>query len=762
MAEIASAYVSLLPSTQGFGSKLDSQISADIAKSGKRSGLSFGKLFAIGAGLGIGAKAFSFLGDSLAEGREAQKVSALVANAIKATGGAANVTANQVDRLATSISKKTGIDDEQIATASSLILTFKNVANEGKGVNAIFDRTTRAAVDLSAAGFGSVDSAAKQLAKALNDPIKGMSALGRSGVTFTADQQKQIKALVETGDLLQAQKIILGEVNSQVGGAAAATATQSEKAAVAAGNLKEQIGTALIPTVDRLAKGFTKDVAPAISSFVTGMQTGAGAGGRFAATLVSVKDAVVGAAGFVNQNRTAVIAFGITLAATTLLVQAHGLALTITAAGGLTKYLATTKLVTAATKTYAAVQWILNAALTANPIGLVIIGLVALGAGLVIAYKKSETFRNIVNGAFAAVKSAASSVATFFTSSVPAAFEKVKSAASATLGWVKSNWPVILGILTGPFGIAAVAIAKNWDSIRDGGAKVVEFIKGIPGKILSVFDALGAAMYAAGGKLMGMLASGIKAAVLKPYNELKAAADKLKGLLPGSPIKEGPLKPWNDGTPGVLLMDFLAKGISKGGKNVREALSKELDKLTGRLSTLKSDFKSLAESVSGAFTGDLFGASATMDEAGNVTATAGQNFIASLTAKKGELQGLLASFKTLQGWGIPASFLSQLFASGNGALITELAGLGQAGAMNAASLFGDVTSLGAQLGNKVATNDFGPNIDKVGEKIEEMRKDLKALPKENAKENAKVIANTRIVLEGGSAGQRAYLRTGGN
>lgn len=56
-----------------------------------------------------------------------------------------------------------------------------------------------------------------------------------------------------------------------------------------------------------------------------------------------------------------------------------------------------------ATRAMAAGQWILNAALRANPIGLIITGLVALGAGLVLAYKKSSTFRAIVQGAMRGV-----------------------------------------------------------------------------------------------------------------------------------------------------------------------------------------------------------------------------------------------------------------------------------------------------------------------------------------------------------------------
>lgn len=60
-----------------------------------------------------------------------------------------------------------------------------------------------------------------------------------------------------------------------------------------------------------------------------------------------------------------------------------------------------------ATKAFAAAQLLLNIALRANPIGLVVTALVALGIGLVAAYKHSETFRRIVDGAFTGVKTVA-------------------------------------------------------------------------------------------------------------------------------------------------------------------------------------------------------------------------------------------------------------------------------------------------------------------------------------------------------------------
>jgi hypothetical protein len=190
--------------------------------------------------------------------QETRKVAAQTNAVIKSTGGIAGVTASQVADLATAISKKTGVDDEAVQSASNLLLTFKNVHNEvGRG-NDVFNRATQAAVDLSAAGFGSLDTTAKQLGKALNDPIKGITALNRAGVTFTQQQKDQIKWLVENNRQLDAQKIIMREVESQVSGSAAAQATNLDKLKVAFGNVQEAIGGGLDPAVQSVAGSLTK------------------------------------------------------------------------------------------------------------------------------------------------------------------------------------------------------------------------------------------------------------------------------------------------------------------------------------------------------------------------------------------------------------------------------------------------------------------------------------------------------------------------
>lgn len=116
---------------------------------------------------------------------------------------------------------------------------------------------------------------------------------------------------------------------------------------------------------------------------------------------------------------------------------------------------------TVATKAMAAGQWLLNAALTANPIGLVVVAIAALVAGLVLAWRHSETFRNVVTGAFNAVRGA---------------FSSLLGAAQNVFGWLRNNWKTVATILTGPIGIAVVLIVKNFD-------KIVGFAKSLPGRV---------------------------------------------------------------------------------------------------------------------------------------------------------------------------------------------------------------------------------------------------------------------------------------
>jgi hypothetical protein len=223
---------------------------------------SFG-LLAKGAAFAAGAAGVAGLVEGFkavyGEARDAQRTSAQTAAVLRSTGGAAHVSAGQVGDLATAISNKVGVDDEAIQSGANLLLTFTKVRNEaGKGNN-VFDQATRTVTDMAAAmNHGAVTtdglkSASIQVGKALNDPLKGITALTKVGVTFDAGQRKQIATMVKHHDVLGAQKIILGELNKEFGGSAAAGTTASQKLGVVFGNIEESVGTALLPAVDKVS-----------------------------------------------------------------------------------------------------------------------------------------------------------------------------------------------------------------------------------------------------------------------------------------------------------------------------------------------------------------------------------------------------------------------------------------------------------------------------------------------------------------------------
>jgi hypothetical protein len=108
---------------------------------------------------------------------------------------------------------------------------------------------------------------AVQLGKALENPIKGVTALARAGTTFTEQQREQIKVLVESGKLLEAQDLILTEVESQYGGAAEAAALSSQKIKLAFGQVQDALGAALAPAFERFATFFIEQVVPPLTTF---------------------------------------------------------------------------------------------------------------------------------------------------------------------------------------------------------------------------------------------------------------------------------------------------------------------------------------------------------------------------------------------------------------------------------------------------------------------------------------------------------------
>jgi len=226
---------------------------------------------AVGTGLSMIG---NVIGDSIKEATEFQNVFAQTQAVIESTGMAAGFTAEEMAGLASDLSAASGMSlfsDDAILGATNVLATFKEI----QGVQ--FENATAAILDMSQAMGMDLQSATVQVGKALNDPIGGISALSRVGVQFTEDQKAMIEEMVALGDVAGAQELILGELNSQFGGsAAAAVNTYAGRMKVLEeqfNDVKQGVGEALLPILSELGRFAIAYVVPAVEKMATAFTT---------------------------------------------------------------------------------------------------------------------------------------------------------------------------------------------------------------------------------------------------------------------------------------------------------------------------------------------------------------------------------------------------------------------------------------------------------------------------------------------------------
>jgi hypothetical protein len=223
--------------TQGMGRDLD-----DSRRKSKAFAAGWGKMVGVVAGvtaaIGAASGAFRLLGNSINEARTARKAMAQTAAVMKSMGR--TEAPKRINKMIDQLAGLSGMDDDALREMTNVMLTFGNVTGD------TFEKANALALDLSVAFNKDLQSSAVMVGKALNDPAKGLTALTRVGVSFTAQQQEQVKAFMENGELAKAQKIILGELTRQVKGSAEAQADGIGKAQVAWENLQEAVGDVLL------------------------------------------------------------------------------------------------------------------------------------------------------------------------------------------------------------------------------------------------------------------------------------------------------------------------------------------------------------------------------------------------------------------------------------------------------------------------------------------------------------------------------------
>jgi len=200
-----------------------------------------------------------------------ERISAQTDAALASTGGVANVSREEIEGLADSLEKLTSIEAEQIQEGQNLLLTFTNLKNGVGEGNDIFNQATATMVDMSVALKQDLSQTAVQVGKALNDPIQGVTALRRVGVQLSEQQQQQIADFMAVNDIMGAQKVILGELQTQFGGSGEALGkTLSGQIAILkhyGGEFMETVVAPIMPAIGSVVSGLTdmfKNIDPSL------------------------------------------------------------------------------------------------------------------------------------------------------------------------------------------------------------------------------------------------------------------------------------------------------------------------------------------------------------------------------------------------------------------------------------------------------------------------------------------------------------------
>ena len=237
-----------------------------------------GVLGAVGLGFGLNValrQTKQLVTDSIDAFRIQEKAVKQVETGLASTNNKVGLSLQQLKDEASALQKQTLFGDEAILKdVTSILLTFTNIQGE------TFKSAQKNVLDLATRMDGDLKGASVQLGKALNDPIKGISALTKVGISFTEGQKEQIKTLTESGQLQEAQALILKELNTEFGGSAEAAAqadggfTQLNNAI---GDAKELLGSVIVerlkPLNAELLKFFSNLTIEDIKKFVNTLAT---------------------------------------------------------------------------------------------------------------------------------------------------------------------------------------------------------------------------------------------------------------------------------------------------------------------------------------------------------------------------------------------------------------------------------------------------------------------------------------------------------
>lgn len=422
---------------------------------------------------------------TVADARESEKANKRLEQVFRSMGDTTGKAAKQAEDYASKLEFQIGVEDESIQLTQAKLATFKAVSSETARMAGVFDQATQYAYDLAATGFGTAEDNAVQLGKALQDPVKGIGALKRAGVTFTDQEKNKIKALVKSNKTLEAQKIILNALKTQVGGVAASTADPLDKMHVAFTEISEQVGKFLLPYLQKFATW--------VSGFVPKMQTWLDKNQRLVKAIAAVGVALL----FIGAVSKVVAAILETNPIVLAIMAIAAIAiLIITYWKPIKEFFA--KLWNGVKSIFSAVwNWIKNLFLKYTPLGLIV-----------------KHWKFITN---------------FFKW----IWSKVKQTFSATWAWIKG-----LLMKYTPIGL----IVKYWGPISNFFSNIWQKVKNVFVTFWNWLKGIGKMFWDAGKNIIKNIWEGIKSMINKPIQAVKDMVKKIRDYLPFSPAKIGALK----------------------------------------------------------------------------------------------------------------------------------------------------------------------------------------------------------------------------
>lgn len=365
--------------------------------------------------LGVGFAVFEgidFVKKGVEKFKELEEITAKVEANLKSTGGAAGVSMKNVEEYSKGLSGKIHASRVDIMDMASQMLTFPAISKD------VFQSSMGLIADIAKQTGHGLSETAIMYGKALNDPSAGLQKMMRYGVVFTEQEKKRIKELQTSGDLIGAQKSMM----DAIAGSGYAGVAEAMFNADPIARFNKMMGGAQV-AIGEVAVNALKVIIPYLEKFAS-----------------LIKSTAV----FLKEHSTAILMV-ISVVGSAMLAYKSWIIIS-------SAYIAVQTALTSGTLALTAATWALNIAMSINPVGLVIAGIAALVAIVVVCWNKFEGFRKFIFSVWESIKSIFS---TYIQSIV---------------GFLKTLW----GALTGDTAMLKDGIEKMKDAALNGGKKVGE------------------------------------------------------------------------------------------------------------------------------------------------------------------------------------------------------------------------------------------------------------------------------------------------